>query len=279
MKNKINNKPQGDYIQIYNMLKELFISAYKWENLPLSINQRFLEISLFDYGRVAFFKDEVMNKYLALKSTNAGPLNVYFEPTNIRAFGGNGYQKQLTNHKDCVIVYNNFVRDTSHIRVIDFAKRIWNIERTIDINIHAQKTPILLTTSKKMEFTVKNLYQQYDDFKPAIVVDSGLDHNAISSVNTTAPYIADKLEEQKRRLWNEILSYAGIENNFSEKNERLTKNEVLVSNGLAIANRNAKLHARKEAVKEINTMFGLDISVRVNNLSLLEMDGEVDEQL
>jgi len=272
-----NNEVQGSWIQIYNVLKELFINAYKWDNVPTSINQRYLNLRLFEGGQVAFFYDETLEQHLVLQCTMAGNLDVYYEPTKVNVIGGNGYNRVLTNHKDCVIIYNNYVRDTPQLRIMDFAKRIWNIEQTIDINIHAQRTPILIKTSKKQEFTLKNLYQQYGDYKPCIIVNDEMDATQISSINTSAPFVADKLEEQKRKLWNEVLSYIGIDNNSSEKNERLTQNEVLISNGLAVANRSAKLQARQVACNEINKMFSLNISVSVNTDSYLDYAIEGDE--
>jgi hypothetical protein len=272
MAKNINDNCVGTWVEIFNIFKELFIASFRWEGLPESINQRFLELALFENGRAVFFKDDILG-HLGLKVANAGELNVYSEPSRIRAFGGNGnYQKELTNDKDSVIIYNNFVRDTPHTRIMTFAKRIYNIERTIDINIHAQRTPFLIKTSKKQEFTVRNLYQKYNEFEPLIVVDDDMDMSKLGVIQTNAPFIADKLEEQKRKLWNECLSYIGIENNFSEKNERLTQNEVMISNGLAIACRNSKLQSRQKAVEKINKMFGLQIEVDINNLSILEIE-------
>jgi len=265
------NAPTGCHWEIYNILKELFITSFSWSNLPPTVNQRYLELSLFEYGKIAFFKDSEIG-HLALKTTLAGMLDVYYEPTKIRAYGGGGYQKLMTNNKDCVVIYNNFVRDTPQIRILDYAKRIYNIERTIDINVHAQRTPILIKTSKKQELTVKNLYKQYDEYEPVVVVDEDMDLSKIGVVDTKAPFIARDLMDLKKQIWNEALSYIGIENNSAEKNERLTANEVMVSNGLAIASRNAKLQARQNAVDKINLIFGLDIVVDVNNLSILDVD-------
>jgi len=278
-KNKNNN--YGGWYEIYTILKELCLTSFSWNGLPSNLNQRFMELSLFDNGQVVFFKDDVMNEFLCLKAIRVGMIDVYGEPIKINAFASNGYFKSLTNKKDGVIIFNNYVRNTPHIRLMDYAKRIYTLERTIDINIHAQKTPIILKTSKKLEFTIKNLYKQYDDFEPVIVTDDGMElSDSIKVIKTDSPYVADKLEEQKRKLWNEALSYIGIDNNSSEKNERLTKDEVMVSNGLAVANRNAKLQARQDAVKAINEMFALDISVDVNNLSILDVvGGDENEQI
>jgi hypothetical protein len=274
-RNKNKNPTYSNWQDIYNNLKELFLTSFKWESLPPTVNERFLELSLFDYGQVAFFRDELLG-YLALKSSLNGSLNVYYEPTSIIAYGGGSYQKQLTNNKDCIIIYNNTVRDTPQRRLMDYAKRIYNIEKTIDINIHGQRTPILIKTSKKQELTIKNLYSQYEDYEPVVIVDEDLDISKLSVLNTNSPFVADKLEEQKRKLWNEALSFIGIENNFSEKNERLTANEVMVSNGLAISNRNSKLQAREKACEMINELFGLNVSVSVSNLSILEIEGGGD---
>ena len=278
-RNKNNN--YGGWYEIYTILKELCLTSFSWNGLPSNLNQRFMELSLFDNGQVVFFKDDVMNEFLCLKAIRVGMIDVYGEPIKINAFASNGYFKRLTNKKDGVIIFNNYVRNTPHIRLMDYAKRIYTLERTIDINIHAQKTPIILKTSKKLEFTIKNLYKQYDDFEPVIVTDDGMElSDSIKVIKTDSPYVADKLEEQKRKLWNEALSYIGIDNNSSEKNERLTKDEVMVSNGLAVANRNAKLQARQDAVKAINEMFALDISVDVNNLSILDVvGGDENEQI
>src|SRR5665647_573618 len=152
------------WIEIYQILKELFITQFKWNNLPTTVNPRYLELALFDYGKVVFFKDDEIG-ILALKATQVGTLNVYYEPTQIKAFGGNGYQKNLTNFKNCVVVYNNYVRDTPQIRMMDYAKRIYNIEKTIDINVQQQKTPMIIKTSKKQQLTVRNFFQQYDTYK------------------------------------------------------------------------------------------------------------------
>lgn len=268
-------EPVGGIGAIYNILKELYITSFSWENLPNSINPRFLELSLFDYGKVAFFRDEVLG-LVSLKATQVGPLNVYYEPTKIHAFGGNGYQKTITNFSECIIVYNNFVRDVPQYRILQYATRLWNLEQTIDINVHAQKTPVLIKTSKKQELTVKNLYQQYEDYKPVVVVDEGLDTNSISTVDTKAEFVARDLFDLKKQIWNEALSYIGIENNSAEKNERLTANEVLVSNGLAIASRNSRLKARETSVDRINELFGENIRVKINNESMLESPIKTD---
>ncbi len=270
-------KPSGTYWDIYQILKELYITSFKWKNVPDRINERYLEMSLFDYGRCVFFEDETIG-YLALKATLAGNLDVYYEPTNIRAYGGNGYQKKLKNHEDSVMIYNNYNRDVPHHRILDYAKRIHNIEKTIDTNVHSQKTPYLLKGNKKQVQSLKHMYKKLEENELFIIIDESVNEDAIDSVNTQAPFVASDLQELKRKIWNEALSFIGIENNFSEKNERLTQGEVMVSNGLSKANRNSRYRAREKAVEEINELFGLEIEVEYVNPSI-DMVNEVDNPL
>lgn len=261
----------NSYWKIYHNLKELYITSFRWGGLPTTVNERYLELQLFETGQIVFFEDENIG-FLALQSVNQGRLDVYREPKQTRAFAENGYQKLLTNHKDGVIIYNNYIRDTPHHRILDYAKRIYQLERTIDVNIQSQKTPKVIQSTKKQELTLKSYFKQYDEYEPVIIVDDGLDVSKLNAIDTSSPYVADKLFELKKKLWNEALSYIGIENNSSEKKERLTDEEVLISNGLAIANRNSRLQARERGVEEINKLFNLDVSVQVSNLSLLDVE-------
>lgn len=272
---------------IFIILKELYMTTFKWINMPMEVNTRYLELKLFENDNVTFFKDEDLatefaDGFVALHGAIGGNFDVYFEPTRITAIGGGGYNKSdLFNHKNAVIIYDNSMRVPPILRIEQYAKRIYNLERTIDVNVQAQKTPyLLLAKDEKVLLTIKHIQAQIDEFEPFIIADKNLEiENTVKVLRTEAPFVSDKLDEIKRRLWNEALSYIGIENNSSEKNERLTPNEILVSNGLAIANKNSRLLARQRAIYEINIMFNLDIDIEVNNIGLLEnesLGGEID---
>ena len=51
----LNNRTYQYY---YNRLTELAISMFEWQNLPDSVDARFLELSLFATGMAVFFKDD-----------------------------------------------------------------------------------------------------------------------------------------------------------------------------------------------------------------------------
>lgn len=243
--------------QYYNRLVELSISMFEWKNLPDSVDPRFLELTLFTDGQAVFFEDEVMG-YLALQNAMGGGFDVYRIPTNRRAYAVNGYQKQL-DENDSVIIYNNYLHTNSMLDVQMFAKRLYNLDRAIDVNANAQKTPILLLCDDSERLTLENMYMQYDGNKPVIKGVKGLNPNAFTVLKTDAPYVADKLYQLKTQIWNEALTYLGISNINITKKERLISDEVTRNQGGTIASRYSRLQARREACKKINEMFGLDV--------------------
>lgn len=246
------------YMQYAYRLMELSISMFEWKNLPEGIDERFLEMVLFTDGHAVFFKDDELGDYLALQCLINGKLNVYRIPINRRAFAVNGYQKQLTD-KDSVIIFNNMLYTNSWLDVKMFAKRLYNLDRIIDVNANAQKTPILIKGNEQQRLTLTNLYKEYDGNAPVIFADKSLDMNALQVMSTQAPYVADKIYQLKTQIWNEALTYLGISNVSFQKRERMVSDEVTRSQGGTVASRYSRLNARRQACEQINKMFGLNI--------------------
>ena len=246
------------YMQYAYRLMELSISLFEWKNLPEDIDERFLEMVLFTDGHAVFFKDDELGDYLALQCLINGKLNVYRIPIKRRAFAVNGYQKQLTD-KDSVIIFNNMLHTNSWLDVKMFAKRLYNLDRIIDVNANAQKTPILIKGNEQQRLTLTNLYKEYDGNAPVIFADKSLDMNALQVLSTQAPYVADKIYQLKTQIWNEALTYLGISNVSFQKRERMVSDEVTRSQGGTVASRYSRLNARRQACEQINKMFGLNI--------------------
>ena len=247
----------GTYKQYYNRLVELAISMFEWKNLPDSVDARFLELCLFVDGQAIFFYDEELG-YLTLQNAMNGGFNVYRIPVNRRAYAVNGYNRKL-NENNSVIIFNNYLHTNSQLDAVMFAKRLYNLDRAIDVNANAMKTPIIIKCDETQRLTMLNLYKQYDGNEPYIFGDKAINTNAIQVFKTDAPYVADKLYQLKTQIWNEALTYLGISNINVQKKERLITDEVTRNQGGTIASRYSRLNARRDACKQINTMFGLDI--------------------
>lgn len=253
---QINNQT---YIDYYQRLMEFAINMFEWRNLPHTVDERFLELTLYEKGYCLYFNDEVVGN-LALTCTIGGMLDVYRIPTERRAFAVNGYNKICTS-QDSVLIFNNYLHTPTILTIELFARRLYEIERTIDVNVKAQKTPTLVLASEQQRLTMKNLYMQYDGNEPFIFGDKDMEFDGIKCLKTDAPYVADKLQVLKHQIWNEALTFCGIENSNQDKKERLVADEVGSNYGNIEAQRNVMLNARRQAADKINRMFGTNIEV------------------
>lgn len=253
----LNNRT---YVQYVNRLTELAISMFEWSGLPESVDSRYIELHLFSNGCMVYFDDEVMGN-LCLDCTYNGGLDVYGYPILRRAYSSyNGYNRLLKN-SNSVIIWNNLLHIPSEADIRAYARRLWMLDRIIDVNANAQKTPILVQGNEKQRLSLVNLYKEYDGNAPVIFGDSSLNTEGLKSISTGAPYVADRIYELKTQIWDEALTYLGISNINIQKKERLITDEVTRNQGGTVASRYSRLEARRQAVERINDMFGTNIKV------------------
>ena len=261
------------FIDYLDRLRMLATSLFTWKGLDEIAGNgasRFLEQSLYENGRACFVKDDELG-FLALKVNPSDKLNVYNLPTRVDAWSI-GYNKQY-DFDDIVYIMNNEIQKPTSAILQLFANRLYETERTIDVNLLAQKTPILIEGDTKTILTLKNVYMQYSGNTPFIFGNKQYDlSNKLSVLKTDAPYLLDKLTLYKHEIWNECLSFLGINNANTDKKERLITDEVNSNNELINYYLNCFYKTRKEACDQINKKYGLNISIKLNKdvLDLLE---------
>lgn len=261
-------------------LYEMAMSRGSWENMPQTVDTRYLEQTLIMQGACVFFRDDVLG-YLCLPVTLNGRLDVYGNPYDFIAISDTGYTKNL-DITDGVIIYNNYLR-TPNIREIKYyADRLYNYDRIIDVNVNAQKTPVLIKGDKNEILSLENIYQKYDGNQPVIFGKKSLNEDSIGVLKTDAPLVAPKIYDLKNKLWNEALTQLGIPNSDTTKRERMIQDEVRTAQGAVIATRNSPEKMRQIACEKINDMFGLDIWYHFDNIDISNMSDERsadDEQI
>lgn len=265
--------------EYYSRLKCIAVSAFKWEGLPETCNARFLENTLFHYGQAIFIKDKTKG-FLNLKVAPNGDLNVYNEPLFFNAFS-TGYSEDVSAD-DSVFIFNNALKKSTESTVILYAERLAKIQECIDINLDAQKTPILIRCDKKTQLSLERLYGQYSGGKPVIYgSEKGLTGNPLEVLLTGAPFLADKLREEQRAVWNEALEFLGFNTNPTDKKkERVIIAEVESNNEQIDIQALTMLSERKEACRLINEKYGLAVNVsqRVDELKRLWTPTEPEQE-
>lgn len=269
----MNNETYIDYLE---RMKKICLSMFEWQNLPDTMNERYLEMCLYYKGQAALLKDSNYG-YINTQAADSGYINIYGLPTLINCFSysyntqRNLYVPDSDDNEDdsCILVMNTFERVPTCATIELFAQRLADAQRLIDTNISAQRTPVLILTDKNQEFSLRNLYTQYDGNTPVIFANKDqLNPEGIRTINTEAPYIIDKVMNYKREIWNEFLTTIGV-SNLSEKRERLVTAETDSNNELVNMNMQSFLIPRQKACEEFNKLFGLTgdkaISVRVRS--------------
>ena len=242
-------------------LTDIALSCVKWKNLPEEIDPRFLEWCLFYDGMAIFFKDDITEKFVCIQVMPSGQFNMYRIPKERTAYAVNGYQNSDLNENNSVIIYNNLLRKPSVQDIEIYAKKLTNIDLTLNVNVNAQKTPIAIICDETQRLTFQQLYQNYSGNMPFIFGDKGLNLDNVKSINTQADYKGEELNKLKTDIWNEALTYLGVSNVQYQKKERINTEEINRSMGGAFASRRSRIKARQNAVEEINKMFGLSIEV------------------
>ena len=284
----LNSETYTDYL---GRMKKICLSMFEWKNLPPSMNARFLEMCLYYNGQAAMLYDENYG-YMNTMAADGGYINIYGLPTEVQCYSYRFNQRRslftLTSgeekDKECILVMNNYERIPTQSTVILFAKRLAEAQRTADVNIQAQRTPILIATDQKQYFTLKKMYEEYDGNTPAIFADKNLiDPNSLKAIKTEAPFIAQNIMDYKREIWNEFLTTMGI-SNLSEKRERMISNEVDSNNELINLNLQALLAPRKEACQLFNEKYGLlgdkaiDVKVRSDLYNIVKQFESVTDE-
>lgn len=256
----------NSYIKYRDQLMELAMTMLGWDFSKIDkdkrqfLNQRQIELNEYFKGATVFFKDEELDAYLCLPVILAGPFDLDDIPTRRTAYAKNGYRKQLTPDNS-VVIFNNYLRKPSCNYVTHYAHRLADLENSIDVNCKAQKTPVLITCEENERLSLENVYNKYEGNYPVIYGESGINVKGVRAISTGAPFVATQMFEIKTKIWNEALTHLGISNVSYQKKERLVSDEVIRNMGGTMASRYSRLETRREAVRKIKDMFGIDIDV------------------
>lgn len=273
---ELTNLTFNDY---YNRLSLLAINMFKWINLPDTIDERFLEYTLYNFGMCLFFKDYDLDSYFVQQTTASAPFNIYNIPTKRKTYSANGYSVRR-NINDSVIIYNNYLRCPTANTIRLFAQRLTQAERTRDINLENSKTPYIIQCNEENVLTLTNLYQRMSGNEPMILIKKELGDN-ITVYPLNVPFLGDELTNIKNAIWNEALTFLGIGNPSTDKKERLVTNEVSSNMEVTEMFRYTQLSSRKQACKLINEMFNLNIDVEFRNedMNITDKDMTLEMEL
>lgn len=280
--NRLNNRIFTDY---FFRLMLISRSLFEWKNLPNGIDEKWIERFLFTDGACIFYKDPEKG-FMVAKMGLRGNLNYYSEPTGVYPIAPNYVYDgpELTNNINAIIIRNNDDMIPTFPTIEIYAYKLANIDRTIDVNIQNQKTPLIVKCSDKQKLSLKQAISQRNENEFVIYADKNLDLSGVEVLKTESPVVFDKLQIQKNHVWNECMTFLGVNNANMDKRERLVADEVGANDEQVKASEDVMLKARELACKLINEMFDLNISVKRRDLKSYEdieeyIDKNVDDEV
>lgn len=283
------NNPAGNALSLnermyIRILTELSANRFKWTGLPDSIDERFLELTLFHRALCVFYWDGDYDRYLALSASGSGRVNMYDNPTTFTVVGAQSINKTLhagsrvvetivdgekvgvSEKAECVPIWGNYLRVPDRDIIYVFAKRLAQIDRTIDINLQAMRYTYVVTAPENMRLSLVNILRQHQEGQPVIFGVDGLQLDQLINVFPVAPDkdIPLNLQISKSRIWNECMTLLGINNANQDKKERVVSDEVESNNDQVVSNRGIALNSRKIACEQIQRLYNLSLDVGWN---------------
>lgn len=267
----INDRTYTHYL---NVFRKLCLSMFEWVDLPDSMNAQWLEKCLFRNGQATLLKDENYG-FINTNCCSNGKINIYGLPTSLNCYSFEfhttrklytGLVDSKAEFDEAILVQNDWDCIPTLASMELFSFRLYQAERVCDINILAQKTPLIITINDTQKLLAENLYNKYDGNQPFIIGDKKqFGEDLLKVLKTDAPYVADKIMEYKKEIWNEALTFLGINNLLVDKKERLISDEANSNNELINLNLQSFFAPRKLACEQFNKKFDTNISVRLRS--------------
>ena len=270
----INN---ATYVDFYNRLRLLAKTIFEWTGFPEKVNTRFLEKCLYEVGSCCFYDDPEFG-FMIARCNTANIMNIYDEPTHVTTVSNapNYNPKELEINEDCILIRNNAEMIPTDYTIQLFSARLYKCQRSIDNNIDIQKFPFIVLCDNKQLLSFKKMIEDINENELAIYGEKTLNMENLKTLETEAPFVADKLNVQKTNIWNECMTFLGLNNANTEKRERLITDEANANNELIEMMFQIMYHERKLACEQINKKYGLNVDVKMRKFdqSELELDNK-----
>ena len=265
------------YYTYFCKLLDMLLNRFKYENVPDTLDIRYLELTLVTEGQAVIFNDPEIG-LCGFGATYEGTIDQYGVPINRQAISANGVSFAELNPGNSVIMFNNRLRMGDIQTVIEYARRLYEVQRTIDCNIKMQKMSGLVITDEKQRLTMKNAIAKWDGDEPIIFAGNGFNKDAFASIDFDIPFVAKDLMDAKNRILNEFLTFMGIVNTNSDKRERMIVTEASAPFGQIELARKSYLNERVKAIEEVNRLFGTEITVDFDSeIPLVAIDAREGE--
>lgn len=248
---------------VYNDIKSRAVSVFAWDDLAskIGVSSSYLERGLYSNGSMAFAYDKVMDKWLVSTFSVTKYAYPHGEPVPVQIrLNGIG---ATFNKGEFVIVYDTQSRTPLFPIIKEYCRRYAETFRTIDVNVHQQRTPRLTLVPENRLLSTKNVFAQADDYNDNIVgVADEFDVNKYNQFLNPAPLVFDKLNEYRHDLYNTMLGLIGITSMQADSKDRHVVDEVRFSNGGNFQSRFNRFTPRDEFIATMRDRYDIELNCK-----------------
>lgn len=277
---------KNGYDYWYFKLLNLVINMFEYQNLPIGITKRDIEINLIMTGHAVILPKTDGTLFTPL--TNLFGYDEYYQPTwAVFANPVVVTAKRYTIHEDCEVIYNNSLQDSIYYIKADsglssfvsrYARELADIEATANIYaVNSRLVSIPVSNSNSVIESLKAFFTNVSLGKRAVVTDSAIVEN-FRNVDINRTGIKDGINDwliARDKILEQFFRDLGIRMT-NQKKAQVNIDEVESNDQLLLISSDDMLKERQKGIDRVNNMFGTNIKVRLNplyNIKNIEQKG------
>lgn len=266
--------------QLYRELSHMF----RWEGLPDTIPQDYLERNLIRHGYVMYYEDEEIGEDVLRAEvlgwnrhempaqartyvvTSDGATNHTQFRTVKRLTDGEDAIEQFDKEKDCVLISNMDRGESAREIVTHFAMRLAYAQQALDTNMIWANLPYFFQVGDDdTRLSIERMFSKIFNGEPFIIVDEKLlMHNKDrTGMPTDIPFIAKEIYDLKNEIMMDFKKTVGFDTAGVDKAERVNTLEVESNTEHTKTVLNIMKEQREIAAKNISAFFDRHVTVHV----------------
>lgn len=256
-------------------------NRFKWESKIIKPYERlseYIEFLLFWLGQCCIVNED--GEWKVKKCITQGKFGAFGHPTAFLTKDFDGSNSKVYPYEEVIWIKNNAECLPTYYWLRTYCDRISHIERVMDLNIDAQKTPYIIEAAPEIQLSVKNLFKKIRQMCEAVFVNpnKGGIRDKVKVLDLNAPYLVDKLYAQKMNEYNDALNLIGV-NTIDEKRERIVTGEAEISEDLTENYIDIFRSTRMTALRQFNEKAGEgSLTLKVMRMKGVKENGELHNQ-
>lgn len=270
---KVNDVSTGFnywFFKLLNVIQNMF----EYDGLPESLPAREIELNLLLTGHAAVVPTKDGGLFTPITSISG--TSKYYQPT--WAVFANPViinTKKWVIDKDCIVIYNNSLQDSIwyiksdsglYTFIARYARQLADVESSINIYlVNTRATSMPVTDDNTVLQSIELFFKKLAVGERAVITDNNIIEK-FRSVDINPHPLKDGINDlliARDKILEQFYRDIGIRM-YQPKKAQVTESELESNDQLLLINTDDMLNARKEGVERMNNMFGLDVSVRLN---------------